>query len=167
MDAILYHLAEMEEVLESSKKSMLFSDKVSVDKNKLMDIITDLRLNLPDDIRMAQRILGDHESVLEDAQRKAANIIELAEEEAQRMVRDDEITHRATKEAQDIIDAAKKDAREMRMSAVEYADGMLEKAESKIRETMTYMDKQNKIINEYFMQTVDVLYENRQHLRNV
>jgi len=55
MDALLFYLAEMEEILEASKKSMLFSDKVAVDKNRLLEIIGELRLNLPEDIRMAQR----------------------------------------------------------------------------------------------------------------
>ena len=165
MDALLFYLAEMEEVLESSKKSMLFSDKVSVDKNKLMEIITELRLSLPEDIRMAQRILGDHDRVLEDANAKAKVIIEDAEEAAKRMVTKDEITRRALDEAEEIIDAAKKDARDMRMNSLEYADEMLEKAESKIREIMTNLDKQHKAVMEYFAQTVDVLYENRQQLR--
>jgi vacuolar-type H+-ATPase subunit H len=79
----------MEEILETSKKSMLFSDKVSVDKNKLMEIITELRLNLPDDIRMAQRLLGDHDRVIDDAQNKAKIIIDDAEVEAKKMVRED------------------------------------------------------------------------------
>jgi vacuolar-type H+-ATPase subunit H len=165
MDALLFYLAEMEEILETSKKSMLFSDKVSVDKSKLMELITELRLNLPDDIRMAQRLLGDHDKVMDDAQNKAKIIIEDAEIEAKKMVRDDEITRRAHAEAEDIIDAAKKDARDMRMSSLEYADEMLEKAETKIREIMGNLDKQHKTVMEYFAQTVDVLYENRQQLR--
>ncbi|MCL2500534.1 MAG: hypothetical protein FWE90_09380 [Defluviitaleaceae bacterium] len=165
MDALLFYLAEMEEVLETSKKSMIFSDKVSVDKNKLMEIITELRLNMPDDIRMAQRLLGDHDKVLDDAQNKAKVILEDAEIEAKKMVRDDEITRRAQAEAVDIIDAAKKEVRDMRMGSMEYADEILEKAESKIREIMTNFDKQHKTVMEYFAQTVDVLYENRQQLR--
>jgi F0F1-type ATP synthase membrane subunit b/b' len=165
MDALLFHLAEMEEVLEGSKKSLFFSDKVAVDRNKLMEIITELRLNLPEDIRMAQRLLGDHEKVLEDAQVKANIIIEDAEVEAKKRIRDDEITRRAQTEAEDIVDAAKKDARDMRMSSMEYADEILEKAESKLREMMTHLDKQHKTVMDYFNQTVDVLYENRQQLR--
>ena len=166
MDALLFYLAEMEEILESSKKSMLFSDKVAVDKNRLMEIITELRLNLPDDIRMAQRLLSDHDRVLEDAEQKANVIKEDAEVEAQKLVRDHEITRRATAEAQDIIDKAKKDARDMRMSAMEYADEMLSKAENKIREIMGNLDNQHKAVIDYFTQNVDVLYENRQQLRN-
>ncbi|MCL2604635.1 MAG: hypothetical protein FWD90_09170 [Defluviitaleaceae bacterium] len=165
MDALLFYLAEMEEVLETSKKSMIFSDKVSVDKNKLMEIITELRLNMPDDIRMAQRLLGDHDKVLDDAQNKAKVILEDAEIEAKKMVRDDEITRRAQAEAVDIIDAAKKEVRDMRMGSMEYADEMLEKAESKIREIMNNLDKQHKTVMEYFAQTIDVLYTNRQQLR--
>jgi len=167
MDALLFYLAEMEEVLETSKKSMLFSDKISVDKNRLMEIITELRLNLPDDIRMAQRLLGDHDRVIEDAQNKAKIIIEDAEDEAKRMVKEDEIYRRATEEAENIINAAKKDARDMRMSSMEYADEMLEKAENKIREIMGNLEGQHKAILDYFAQTTDVLYENRQQLRNI
>ena len=166
MDALLFHLAEMEEILEASKKSMLFSDKVAVDKTRLLEIIEELRLNLPDDIRMAQRLLNDHDRVLEDAQQKAKVIIEDAELEAKKLVRDDEITRRAHAEGEDIIDQAKKDARDMCMSAIEYADEMLAKSETKIREIMGNLDNQHKAVMDYFSQNVDVLYENRQQLRN-
>jgi len=165
MDALLYYLAEMEDVLESSKKSMLFSDKVSVDKDRLLSIIGELRLNLPEDIRLAQRLLNDHDRVLEDAQQKAKVIIEDAELEAKKLVRDHEVTRRAQAEGEDIIDQAKKDARDMRMSAIEYADEMLAKSESKIREIMGNLDNQHKAVIDYFSQNVDVLYENRQQLR--
>jgi F0F1-type ATP synthase membrane subunit b/b' len=116
---------------------------------------------------MAQRLLGDHEKVLEDAQNKAKIIVEDAELEAKKLIRNDEITRRATEEAEDIIDKAKQDARDMRMSAMEYADEMLAKGESKIREIMGNLDNQHKAVIEYFAQNVDVLYENRQQLRNL
>jgi len=166
MDAILFYLAEMEEMLESAKKSMLFSEKVAVDKNWMLERIQELRLNVPDDIRQAQRLLNDHERVLEDAKQKATVIVEDAELEAQKLVRNDEITRRAMAEGEDIIDKAKKDARDMRMSAIEYADEMLAKSESKIREIMGNLESQHKAVIDYFAQNVDVLYENRQQLRN-
>jgi hypothetical protein len=55
----------------------------------------------------------------------------------------------------------------MRMSSMEYADELLEKAESKIREIMTNLEKQHRAVLDYFTQTIDVLYENRQQLRNI
>jgi len=167
MDALLYYLAEMEEVLETSKKTMLFSDKVSVDKTKLMELITEMRLNLPDDIRAAQRIMNDHEKVMEDAQQKAAIILENAEIEAKKMVRDDEIVRRAAVEAEKIMDKAKEFDRDMRLSSIEYADGMLEKAELQIKEVMTNLNNQHKAVCDFFNDNIDVLYENRQQLRNM
>ena len=164
MDALLDYLDDIEEVLENSK-SVLFSDKVSVEKGKVLDIINEIRLNLPDDIRFAQRILGDHDKIMNDAQNKAKDILEDAEVQAKALTNNHEITRRANEEASDITEEARKDARELRLNAMDYADEILEKAEGKIREYMNNLDHQHKIIMDYFNQMVDVIYDNRQQLR--
>ena len=164
MDALHDYLDEIEEVLDTSK-SLPFTNKVSVEKNRIMEIIQDIRLNLPDDFRQAKRILGDHDRIIEDAQHKAQDILDAAENEAKIRTNNHEIFRRATDQAADIIETARQQAKDLRSTATEYADEILEKAEQQLKEYMTNIDQQHKKVMDYYHDMIDVIYENRQQLR--
>ena len=158
------YLDEMEDVLENSKKLPL-TGKVSIEKARIVDIINEIRLNLPDDIRQAQRILSDHDKIVADAEHKAMGILEAADAEAKMMTNSHELFRRASEQATHIIEEAKKNARDLRAGAAAYVDEKLEDAEKQMKEYMSNMEMQHKRIMDYYTQTVDVLYENRQELR--
>ena len=164
MDALLDYLDEIEEVLESSK-SLPFTNKISVEKERIVDILSEIRLNLPDDIRSAQRILSDHDRIVNDAQNKAQDVLDSAENEAKIRTNNHEIFRRASDQATDIIENAKKDARDLRLNAMDYADEMLEKAETQLKEYMTNLEAQHKRVMSYYTEMIDVIYTNRQQLR--
>jgi vacuolar-type H+-ATPase subunit H len=164
VDSLQDYLDQIEDLLESSK-SLPFSTKVSVEKGRLFEIIGEIRLNLPAEIRQAQRIIEDHDKILADARSKGAKLLKEAEEEAKIMVNEHEIFRRATEQANETIEDAKKTARDYRNSTLDYADGLLEKTEEMIREAMENIDQQFKLANDFLAQTVDVLYENRQSMR--
>jgi len=164
MDALLDYLDEIEEVLETSK-SLPFTNKISVEKDRVVDILSEIRLNLPEDIRSAQRILGDHDRIVNDAHNKAQDILQAAEAEAKIRANNHEIFRRASDQATEAIEAAKKDARDLRLNAMDYADEMLEKAETQLKEYMTNLESQHKRIMSYYTEMIDVIYTNRQQLR--
>ncbi|MCL2360862.1 MAG: hypothetical protein FWC73_03485 [Defluviitaleaceae bacterium] len=164
MDALLDYLDDIEELLEKSKGFPL-TGKISVDKDKLVDIVNEIRLSLPDDMRIAQRILGDHDKILEDAKHRAANILDDAKAEAKALTNSHEIFRRASEQAADHMEETKRSAREIRLNAMDYADEILEKAENQIRQTMDNMEQQHRRVMEYYEGIMDIIYENRQQLR--
>ena len=164
MDALLDYLDEIEEVLETSK-SIPFSGKISVEKSSIMDILNEIRLHLPDDIRQAQRILNDHDKILADAEGKAQSLLEVAEQEAKSMANSHEVFKRASEQATETIEEAKSIARDLRAGASAYIDEKLSDAEKQMREYMNNLESQHKRIMAYYTETIDVLYENRQELR--
>jgi vacuolar-type H+-ATPase subunit H len=164
MESLLEYLDSLEDLLDSSR-SMPFSSKVSVDRDKIFDIIRDIRLGLPNEIRQAQRIIEEHDKIINDAKIKAAAIIKEADNTAKMMTNNHEIYKRATEQAERVIDETKKSARDMRLNAMDYADEMLEKTEKIIQEAMASIDQQHQSMADYFTKTIDVLYSNRQELR--
>jgi len=166
MDALLDYLDEIEEVLETSK-SIPFSGRISVEKARILDILSEIRLHLPDDIRQAQRILNDHDKILKDAENKAADIIDGAEAEARLMTNSHELFRRASEQAAEVIEGAKKEARDLRAGASAYVDEKLEDAEKQLKEFSATLDIENKKIMEYFVNLCDILYENRQEMRKL
>jgi len=164
MDALLDYLDDIEEVLEGSK-NLPFTNKISVEKDRVLDILNEIRLNLPDDIRSAQRILGDHDRIVAEAERKAQGILEAAENEAKMRTNNHEIFRRASDQASETVEESKKTARDLRLNAMDYADSMLKDAEEQVKEYMGNMEAQHKKVMDYFNQLIDVIYENRQQLR--
>ncbi|MCL2456349.1 MAG: ATPase [Defluviitaleaceae bacterium] len=164
MDALLDYLDDIEEVLESSK-GLPFTNKISIEKERVLDILNEIRLNLPDDIRSAQRILGDHDRIVAEAERKAQDIMEAAENEAKIRTNNHEIFRRASDQASETVEEAKKNARDLRLNAMDYADSMLKDAEDQVKKYMSAVEEQHKNAMDFYNQLIDVIYDNRQQLR--
>jgi len=164
MDVLLDYLDEIEDLLENSK-SLPFTNKVSVEKGRLMDIIGEIRLNLPEDIRSAQRILGDHDRIVEDAKAEADDIIAEAENEAQVRVSNHEIFRMASEKATELMRTETQNANDLKLNALDYADEMLENAEKQMKEYITNLETQHQRIMAYYNEMVDVIYNNRRQLR--
>jgi vacuolar-type H+-ATPase subunit H len=164
MKALLNYLDDIEDILDNSK-TVPFSNKISVEKERIFDVIGEIRLHLPNEIHQAQRIIDDHDKIINDAKNKGKDIIRDAEEDSKMYVNEHEIVRRANDEADIILEEARRDARDMRLNAMDYADEMLKKTEDIIQEAMENMEIQYKMMLEYFRQTIDVLYDNRQQLR--
>ncbi|MCL2618435.1 MAG: ATPase [Defluviitaleaceae bacterium] len=164
MESLQDYLEMLEDLIEGSK-TMPFSNKVSLDKEQIFDIINDMRLNLPNEIRQAQKIIDDHDRILGDARHKAAQIVNEAEHRAQEMADEHEIYKLAVEQSKELMDDTKRTTREMRNSTVDYADDLLLKTENAIRESMNSMTLQYRAIEDSFSETIEVLYANRQELR--
>jgi vacuolar-type H+-ATPase subunit H len=166
MDSILKYLDQIEDLLEEAKP-VPFSSRVAVDKEKVFDIIDEMRLNMPNEIRQAQKIIGEHDKVLNEAKAKAQIVIKEAEEKANKLVDEHEIYKQAVEEGAEIIEESKKSARDMRLNAMDYADEILARTEEVIRETLESVQQHNNATEGYFNKTIDVIYDNRMELRGV
>jgi len=175
MDPIENYLVQIEDILEESK-AMPFSGKVAVDKEAIYEIIDEIRLHLPDELKEAQRVFDNRDKYIKDAEKRSASIVDAARNEAEdmlkdadarvtRMVSEHEIYKKASSEAEALLDEAKSDARNIRLSAVDYADEILDKTEQAVRVTSDNIKRHLSTSNNYFDQVLDTLYSNRQELR--
>ena len=71
-------LETLEEILDQSKK-IPFTDKAVIDKEAILEIIKEIRLKLPDELKQAKWVKEERQRILTEAQ-KEANIIETANE---------------------------------------------------------------------------------------
>ena len=157
MDSVLQLLDELEDVLDSSK-AVPFSNKVSVDKEEIYDIISEIRMKLPNELKQSKWVIEERNKILIDAQREADEIVKNAEDRMVRMIDDNEVTKKAYEQAAAIINSAKKTSKEMRLGAMEYAEG-------KLKELKAVVYSESIKTDDYFAQTLNVLAENIQELR--
>ena len=164
MDSLLDYLDMLEDLLENSK-SAPFSNKISIDKEQIFDLMSEIRMNLPIEMRQAQRIIEDHDKIIAEAKSKAEHIVREGEARAQELADEHEVYKIAVEQAKQLMEETKKSARDMRLSAVDYADEILSKTENAIRESMSSLNQQCRVIEDSFSDTIEVLYSNRQELR--
>ena len=125
-------LASIDEILEQAK-SVPFSDKVMVERNEIMEITKEIRLRLPTEIEQSKWVLEEKNRILADAQKEAVEKIAQAEEERGNMINEHEITKRAYQQAEEIVEASKKVARDMKIGAKEYADELLQQVDEQMK----------------------------------
>ena len=125
---VLKLLEELEDIIENCS-SIPFAQKVLVDKREILEIIKDIRIHLPDEIKQAQWVNEERQRILAEAQQEADTISEEANKHILSMVEESEITKLANEQAEKIITQAQNNAKEMRVGAKDYADSLLESVE--------------------------------------
>jgi len=129
---ILELISELEEKIDSSLEIPLIK-KAFVNKEELMNLVGDISLQLPDEVRMAKSIAEDRTRILADAQKQADLIIKNAEQKIISMVDEHEITKRANEQANEIIAKAQKNARDIRIGTLEYSDNLLSQHDNTLK----------------------------------
>jgi len=132
---ILSLLDALEDAIESAV-SVPFSGKCMVDRNEILELIQDIRLKLPDDIKQAKWVSKERSRILAEAQQEADNIVKNAESRIAAMVNEHEISRKAYEQAETILNNAKKSAREIRLGTREYADSILGRVEEMLKEML-------------------------------
>jgi vacuolar-type H+-ATPase subunit H len=141
-------LDKLEAMIEEGR-ALPFTDKVLVDREKVLGIIDTIRDFLPEEIKQANWIKEERNRILIEAQKEAELMVKETEEHIKLMVEQDEITKRAYQQSEEIIENAKKNARDIRIGTKEYVDNMLSELEKQLK---SYMD---------------MIVKNREEIRNM
>lgn len=134
---------EIDDYIESCKPKMLSSNIILVNKDEIQELLRDLRMKTPDEIKRYQKIISNRDAILNDARQKADALINeaaihtnelVSESEIMQQAQDraDEMVQAATQQAQEILDQAAMEANAMRQAAVEYTDAQLRDLEYKL-----------------------------------
>lgn len=136
-------LEQLEDMAENAMNIPLSGGKCLIDREAVLELVQEIRLKLPDDIKAAKRITEEKQRILAEAQQEAENIIRNAESRIAALVDENEITKKAYEQAEIIIANSKKNAREIRLGTREYADGVLNKVEEILEDTLSVI-RQNR-----------------------
>ena len=177
---------EIDEFIESCKFQPLSATKIIVNKEEIEELLRELRLKTPDEIKRYQKIISNKDAILEDAQSKEDGIIADAQAKAQELVTQHEIMQKAyaqanetvnnanqqaqdtinaaNKQAQEILDSATQDANSIRLSAITYTDDMMANIGSVLTQTLEDAGGKYKGFIDSLQSCLDVVNHNRQEL---
>ncbi|NLL70148.1 MAG: ATPase [Epulopiscium sp.] len=164
MDNVLELLDALEDILDDSS-TMPFTNKVMIDKEEFIEIITDIRLKLPNELKQSKWVMEERTQILINAQKEAENHLQEAETKLNQLINEHEITKKAYEQAEEITETAKQHAREMRLGAMEYADEILANVEEALVGLMEQVNQQFSAFEQYIQQNINIIHQNRQELR--
>ena len=121
-------LETLEEMLEIGK-SIPFSNKGIVDKEEMLEIIKEIRLKLPEELKQAKWVKEERQRILVEAQKEAEDIVKEAENRIISMIDEHEITRKAYEQKAEIIETANEMSREISKGTKDYADSILQNIE--------------------------------------
>ena len=127
---------EIEDFIDGCKFKTFSSTEILVDKEHMEELLRELRMKTPDEIKRYQKIISNKEAILNDAKEKAEAMINEAQIHTDHMVNEheimqqayaqaNEVVQQAVNQAQQILDTATADANGIRQSAMKYTDDML------------------------------------------
>jgi len=168
-------IEEIEDFIDGCKTQPLSNTKIIVNKDQLMELITELKLRTPDEIKKYQTILKNKEEILAKAQADAAKIIQDAKTHTSELVneselvqqaymRANEILQMATEQAQSIVDAATLDANNIRMGAIQYTDEILADTQNIIASTLENAAMKYDSFQKSLVATYERIQSNRSEL---
>lgn len=177
MSRIEQLIGEIEEYIDSCKFQPLSNTKILVNKEELEELLVELRLRVPDEIKQYQKIISNQDAILTDARTQADAMIEKATAQTNELVNEHEIMQRAYEaanqviedanvQAQAIVDAAVKDADNIRQGAVQYTQDMLQSVENIINHTMEGAQGRFDSFMSSLRSSYDIVAANRAELDN-
>lgn len=132
---------EIEEYIDGCKYKALSNTQIIVNKEEIDELLRELRMKTPDEIKRYQKIISNKEAILSDAREKAEALINEATIHTNELINEHEIMQQAyaqanevvtlaTRQAQEILDQATLEANSMRASATQYTDDILGNVEN-------------------------------------
>ena len=168
-------ISEIEEYIDGCKFQPLSNSKIIVNKEELDELLTELRMKTPDEIKRYQKILRQREEILDDAEQKAAAILSDAQEQYKALVEEHaimqeayqqaEITVReANEQADQIIANARAQAAEIGNGAIYYTKDLLEMSEKTLAAALESTSSNARALEAAMQGYLDVIRQNKAEL---
>lgn len=160
-------IQEIEDILETAGGFPL-TGKVMVDPDEIHDILKELKQELPEEIQQAQWIKNERQRILDDAKTEYDRVISAANEKAEQLVENDDITLRARKRADEIMRAAEQSIKELKLGTFNYIDDVLYTFQERMSNlNETYAQRILGDINDMFEKIDETISSNRDEIKDL
>ena len=140
MADVIELLSELEDIIDKGFE-IPFAKKTLVNKEQILALINDISIQLPDELRVAKSIAEDSKRIISDAQKQADAKVKEVEHRILGLIDEHEITKKAYEQANQIVSAAQKNSRELRMGARQYVDSLFADADAKLIKAQSIIRK--------------------------
>ncbi len=176
MSRIEQIIGEMEEYLDGCKaQAFSGSKRIVVEKDVIDDMLVELRMRTPEEIKKYQKIIANKDDIINEAKRQAEETVTQAERQRSQLISESEIMKEAyaqsqklledtQNEAQKIIDKATVDADDIRQGAMNYTDYLLQGVQELLSHSMENFQSRFNALNTQLQNSYQVVTANRNEL---
>ena len=118
MDILL--LIDRLEELFNDAKAVPFTHNVIVDEDRMLELIDQMRISIPEEVKKAQQVVAQRDRVMAQAQEEANRTLDIARQKADQFIQKDTIIQEAQRRAEQILAQARADAEATRIDADNY-----------------------------------------------
>ena len=176
MSRIEQIIGEIEDYISSCKAVPLSNTKIYVNKEDMEELIRELRLKTPDEIKKYQKLISNKDAILADAKEQADRMIAEAQVHTEALINEHEIMQRAVEQAnaviadasakaQMIVDQAVEDASNIRLGAIQYTDDMLANLQMIIEHSIENNRSKYDALMASLDKDLNIVVSNRKELR--
>ena len=140
--------------LVHNAKAVPLTDQVRLDREEIYEILDQMRATIPEEIKQARWIVKERQEMLAEAKRECDRIIQDAREQAMREASQTEIVKLAETQADDIVDEAKRQARQTRLEMEDWADSILSTLELNLDKFLSAVKRGRERLHERSQETV-------------
>jgi cell division septum initiation protein DivIVA len=133
---ILHLVDRLEQLLADSRRIPMTASLI-VDEDRAFNLIDQMRVSIPDEVKKASRVVAEKERVLAQAKEEGDRIRDLARAEAEELVKRDAIVQTAQQRAERIQEQALRDAEGMRHDSDVYVMNVLSKLEDDLLRSLS------------------------------
>jgi cell division septum initiation protein DivIVA len=116
---ILQLIDRLEELFNDAK-ALPFTHNVVVDEDKMLELIDQMRIAIPEEVKKAQQVMAQRDRVMAQAQEEANRTLQLSREKADQLIQKDVIAQEGQRRADQIINQARAEADATRADADNY-----------------------------------------------
>lgn len=116
---ILQLIDRLEELFNDAK-AVPFTHNVVVDEDKMLELIDQMRIAIPEEVKKAQQLVAQRDRVMAQAQEEANRTLQIARDKADGLVQKDIVTQEAQRRADQILAQARAEAEGVRADADNY-----------------------------------------------
>ena len=175
MSKIEQIITEIEEYIDNCKFQPLSTSKIIVNKDDIDELLAELRLRTPDEIKKYQKIIANKGAILNDAKERSEAMIAEATAHINQLVSEHEIMQKAYNEAnqiieqaqteaQGILDSATNEANDLRTRAMQYTDDILSNVQSILTTGMNSFESAQSTMMTSLNSSLNVVVESRKEL---
>lgn len=141
-------LVERLETLVVNARKLPMTSQVIIDQAALLDLIDQLRIAIPEEVKQARRINQESDRVLAKAREEAEQIIGAGQEQAALLLQDQAILREAEMRAEEITQRAQQKSDETTRGADQYAADVLLRLEGDLNKTLSIVKKSLELLEE-------------------
>ena len=116
---ILQLIDRLEELFNDAK-ALPFTHNVVVDEDRMLELIDQMRIAVPEEVKKAQQVMAQRDRVMAQAQEEANRTLQIARDKADQLVQKDMIVGEAQRRAEQIVSQARAEAEATRADADNY-----------------------------------------------